>query len=75
MARNAPSTALYSCEFQRGVVKSLQHFYDAFSPIEKEIHYLDSPGALMQDLKKIDYQHLPANIWPFVEDQFSDDGS
>ena len=57
------------------VVKSCQHFYHAFSPIAKEIHYLDSPGALMQDLKKIDYQHLPANIWPFVEDPIPDDGS
>ena len=57
------------------VVKSNQHFYDAFSPIAKEVQYLDSPGALMQDLKKFDFQHLPTNIWPFVEDPFSDDGS
>lgn len=53
------------------VVKSSQHFYDAFSPMATEVIYLDSPGALMQDLKKIPYQNLRKNIWPFVEDPFS----
>ena len=57
------------------VVKSSQHFYDAFAPIAKEVIYLDSPGTLMQDLKKIDYRYLRANIWPFVENPFSGDGS
>lgn len=55
------------------VVKSSQHFYDAFAPIATEVIYLDSPGALMQDLKKIPYQNLPRNMWPFVEDPFSAD--
>jgi len=53
------------------VVKSSQHFYDAFSPMAAEVIYLDSPGALMQDLKKIPYQNLRKNIWPFVENPFS----
>jgi len=54
------------------VVKSSQHFHDAFAPIASDIYYLDSPGALMQNLKEINYKNLPANIWPFVENPFAD---
>ena len=55
------------------VVKSSQHFRDAFAPIAHDIYYLDSPGALMQNLKEIKYKNLPKDIWPFVDNPFADE--
>lgn len=57
------------------VVKSSQHFRDGFDPIARETHYLDSPGALRQNLAALDYRHVRRDIWPFVENPFAPDGA
>jgi microcystin degradation protein MlrC len=53
------------------VVKSSQHFYDAFAPIAAEILYCEAPGALVMDVKEIPYQHIDRNKWPFVDNPFT----
>lgn len=52
-------------------LKSSQHFYAAFAPLADEVIYLDSPGALTQDFRSIEYRNRPTNMWPFTEEPFS----
>lgn len=49
------------------VVKSAQHFYDAFAPIAGEVIYIDAPGALVSDLSLLDYKQRPHPLWPFED--------
>ena len=46
------------------VVKSMQHFFAAFSQFSKKIFYVDSPGALISDFSKIPYKKVNQTKWP-----------
>ena len=50
------------------VVKSTNHFHDAFSRISGEILYAAVDGPCPNDPAPNDYPHLTRNIWPRVED-------
>ncbi len=49
------------------VVKSTNHFHDAFSRITKEIFYAAVDGPYPNDPAKNDYKKLTRKIWPRVE--------
>jgi microcystin degradation protein MlrC len=53
------------------VVKSAQHFYAAFAPISSEIIYVADQGVTNPNLKKLVYNKIDKNKWPFVKDPFS----
>ena len=46
------------------VVKSMQHFFAAFSQFSKKIFYVDSPGALISNFRKIPYKKVNLTKWP-----------
>ncbi|MBI1779564.1 MAG: M81 family metallopeptidase [Proteobacteria bacterium] len=46
------------------VVKSSNHFYDAFARIAAEILYVDSGGPYPSDARKIPYTRIRRPIWP-----------
>jgi microcystin degradation protein MlrC len=46
------------------VVKSSNHFYDAFARIAAEIIYVDSGGPYPSDARKIPYTRIRRPIWP-----------
>lgn len=46
------------------VVKSTNHFYDAFSHISNEILYAAVEGTYPSDPKNTNYKHLKRPIWP-----------
>lgn len=48
------------------IVKSTQHFYDAFAPIASRVIHAVSPGALNFDYGSIPYQHSKTKLWPAV---------
>ncbi|MFO0334600.1 MAG: M81 family metallopeptidase [Pseudomonadota bacterium] len=45
------------------VVKSTQHFYEAFAPLGKVI-YCDVPGTVTSDFSALPYARLPRPMWP-----------
>jgi microcystin degradation protein MlrC len=49
------------------VVKSSNHFYDAFSRIAALILYVDSGGPYPSDARKIPYTRIRRPIWPLDE--------
>ena len=49
------------------VVKSTNHFHDAFSRISNNILYAAVDGPYPNDPAANDYQHLTRDIWPRVE--------
>ncbi|WP_289032173.1 M81 family metallopeptidase [uncultured Paraglaciecola sp.] len=49
------------------IVKSTQHFYDAFAPIASRIIHAVSPGALNFDYASIPYERSQNELWPAVE--------
>lgn len=49
-------------------VKSTNHFYAAFSPIAKEVLYVETDGPLPRDHRKVPYTKIKRPMWPFVED-------
>ena len=51
--------------FRYLVVKSAQHFYDAFVPLASEIIYLASPGTMTHDITTLPFAHRPPGLWPF----------
>lgn len=50
------------------VVKSTNHFHDAFSKIAADILYAEVNGPYPNDPATNDYQNLTRQIWPRVED-------
>jgi len=54
------------------VVKSTNHFYDAFFQIASEILYAAVSGPYPNDPKTNNYRHLTRGIWPLVEDPHND---
>jgi microcystin degradation protein MlrC len=51
------------------VVKSMQHFYQAFAPIAGEVIYMATPGAVAPNPKLITYRRLDtARLYPWAED-------
>lgn len=50
------------------VIKSTQHFYDAFLPIASEIIYMAAPGAVPPIVKQIPYERMmTTDKYPWVE--------
>jgi microcystin degradation protein MlrC len=50
------------------LVKSAQHFHDAFAPIASEIIYMSAPGAVPPDPRQIRYQQLDTSrVYPWSE--------
>ena len=45
------------------VVKSTQHFYDAFAPLGRVV-YCDLPGTCAMDFSTLPYRRLSRPIWP-----------
>jgi len=43
-------------------VKSSQHFYDAFSKLADQVLYVDTPGALVQDWRMLQYHKLKRKV-------------
>ncbi|WP_296615587.1 M81 family metallopeptidase [Sphingomonas sp.] len=51
------------------VVKSTQHFFDAFSPLAAEIIYMAAPGAAPPDPRLTQYRRRDTSgLYPWVED-------
>lgn len=46
------------------LVKSANHFEEAFRPIARHIQYCDAPGASSEDLATFDFARLPRPFWP-----------
>jgi microcystin degradation protein MlrC len=46
------------------VVKSIEHFYAAFSPLAAEILYVATPGSLRADFENIAYTRRRLEFWP-----------
>lgn len=49
------------------LIKSTNHFYDAFEPIAGTIIYVDAGAPYPSDPVTNGYQHLSRPIWPIVE--------
>lgn len=54
------------------VVKSIQHFHAAFSPIARDVRYVSAPGAIPPDYAAIPFTKRSPNYWPRVENPFAD---
>lgn len=54
------------------VVKSSQHFYDAFAPIASEVIHLATPGAIPPDYTIIPYTKRDNNFWPRTANPFAE---
>lgn len=50
------------------VVKSSQHFHEAYAPIAADVIYVGAPGSTAQDFAAIPYQTRSLNYWPRVAD-------
>jgi len=62
-------TGLQPERFRVLVVKSQQHFRDAFTPIASSVLIVDSKGAVSPDLCNLDYRNVRRPVWPI--DSFS----
>lgn len=49
------------------VVKSMQHFHAAFAPLARQILYVDTPGALVNNVTKIRFLKADRGKWPICE--------
>lgn len=58
-------------EIKTIVVKSSQHFYDAFAPIASDVIHIAGPGAITPDYTIIPYTKRDDNFWPKTEDPFA----
>jgi microcystin degradation protein MlrC len=51
------------------ILKSYQHFYDAFAPIAGDIIYMATPGAVAPDPTLIRYRRVDTSrLYPWVKD-------
>lgn len=46
------------------VVKSAQHFYQHFAPHARHVLYIDAPGVVTNDYRRLSYQNLQRPVWP-----------
>lgn len=53
------------------VVKSMQHFYDGYSPLADEVLYVSTPGAIPPDLAQLPLTKRSTPWWPRVADPFA----
>ena len=49
------------------VVKSMQHFHAAFAPLAQQVMYVDTPGALVNDLTQIPFRKADRSKWPICK--------
>jgi microcystin degradation protein MlrC len=59
------------CAARYVVVKSSHHFYDAFARLGGDVVYLDGPGTVGQDLRRLTYRKRTAGLWPFDDAETS----
>jgi microcystin degradation protein MlrC len=52
------------------VVKSMQHFYDRFSPLADDVRYAATSGAIDMDFARLPYRRKNTPYWPKYEDPF-----
>jgi len=50
------------------IVKSSNHFKDAYSRISNNIFYVSTPGVCSGDYRSFDYQKMDKNRFPFIDD-------
>ncbi len=50
------------------IVKSMQHFYAAYSEIASKIIYCAAPGTIEWDMRKLPHDKIARPIWPIDED-------
>ncbi|BAK82502.1 M81 family metallopeptidase [Komagataeibacter medellinensis] len=53
------------------VVKSAQHFYNAFAAIAERIIFVAVPGCVMPDMNGLSLPRRTIPMWPHVEDPFA----
>ena len=49
------------------VVKSNQHFYDAFAPVARRVIYADGDGPQPQDYRRLNFSRVERPLWPLDE--------
>lgn len=53
------------------VIKSMQHFYEAFAPIAREVIYMAGPGAVPPVVQQIPYQRMSTqDKYPWKDNPF-----
>jgi len=50
------------------VVKSSQHFYNAFAPLARAVLYIGGPGAIAFDFAALPYARIARPKWPLDAD-------
>ncbi|MCY4152134.1 MAG: M81 family metallopeptidase [Aestuariivita sp.] len=53
------------------IVKSTNHFHEAFAPVASDILYAAVDGHYPSDPRKTAYTRLTRNLWPIVENPYS----
>lgn len=53
------------------VVKSMQHFYDAYAPIASKVVYVATPGTINWNFSELNYRKLKRPIWPLDDDPWN----
>jgi microcystin degradation protein MlrC len=53
------------------IVKSTQHFYNAFRPLTDEILYVAAPGTGPMDMRNVALKNASRPLWPRVADPFA----
>ena len=53
------------------VVKSTNHFFAEFGQIADEVLYMDAPGSLSRDVRKLPYRRVQRPIWPLDENPWA----
>ena len=49
------------------IVKSTQHFYEAWAPLGTSVHYVSTPGGMPFDVAQIPYTRLTRAVWPLQD--------
>lgn len=53
------------------VVKSRNHFHAAFAPLASEVLYMEAPGPLPEDPRRIPYKQVDKSKFPWLQDPWS----
>ncbi|MGG3563942.1 M81 family metallopeptidase [Neobacillus rhizosphaerae] len=53
-------------------LKVKNHFRAAFDPLISKVIYVDAPGVASNDLKNFSYKHIPDEIWPLKDIDYTE---
>lgn len=53
------------------IVKSAQHFHEHFAPRARHVLYIDAPGVVTNDYRRLDYRNLRRPTWPLDTTPFT----